>query len=310
MFIGYNNRFCGHCLKKFYKESPSAILDKSKWICASCRGICCCAACRRRKIRNGQQTANAQTNAINSNNTTTATANKTHKKQNNTRTSPHTNAHSRANNAAQHNNTHNTSTTPATTNNATVSSSTATTTTITSTSLTTSPKLTHTTTSTTSFYTSSPTLHSLSSPHFGVDHSFLMTSPQNNSLIFNDNYMLDNDQINIHNNDYTLDDIDNNNTSMFLYSDYESSDSDDDILDLGGTVPTTQFYNLLGTHIRQLANEACKLPNTPFGKLYRITQTPAIKRKISDVLCRNDIKKQNKVDMIANILLPHQNTAS
>jgi len=36
-------------LKKFYKENPNAITDKSNWKCPSCRKICCCAACRRRK---------------------------------------------------------------------------------------------------------------------------------------------------------------------------------------------------------------------------------------------------------------------
>jgi len=42
-------KFCGHCLKKFYKETPQAIADKACWRCPSCRKICCCAACRRRK---------------------------------------------------------------------------------------------------------------------------------------------------------------------------------------------------------------------------------------------------------------------
>eukprot|EP00808_Paulinella_micropora_P030991 g78625.t1 len=42
-------KFCGHCLKKFYKENPGTIPDKTAWKCPSCRKICCCAACRRRK---------------------------------------------------------------------------------------------------------------------------------------------------------------------------------------------------------------------------------------------------------------------
>lgn len=37
-------KFCGHCLKKFYKESPLLIPDKNNWKCPSCRKICCCAA--------------------------------------------------------------------------------------------------------------------------------------------------------------------------------------------------------------------------------------------------------------------------
>ena len=34
------------CLKKFYNDNLSDIAGKS-WICASCRGVCCCAACTR-----------------------------------------------------------------------------------------------------------------------------------------------------------------------------------------------------------------------------------------------------------------------
>ena len=44
-------KFCGHCLKKFYKETPQGIPDRTTWKCPSCRKICCCAACRRRKQR-------------------------------------------------------------------------------------------------------------------------------------------------------------------------------------------------------------------------------------------------------------------
>ena len=36
----------GNCLKKFYNDNLSDIVGKS-WICASCRGVCCCAACTR-----------------------------------------------------------------------------------------------------------------------------------------------------------------------------------------------------------------------------------------------------------------------
>jgi hypothetical protein len=44
-------KFCGHCLKKFYKESPVQIANKGNWQCPSCRKICCCAACKRRKTK-------------------------------------------------------------------------------------------------------------------------------------------------------------------------------------------------------------------------------------------------------------------
>ena len=39
-------KFCETCLKKFYKDNLADIVGKS-WICASCRGVCCCAACTR-----------------------------------------------------------------------------------------------------------------------------------------------------------------------------------------------------------------------------------------------------------------------
>lgn len=48
-------KFCEHCLKKFYKESPHSIPDKTNWRCPSCRKICCCAACRRRKMKDAGQ---------------------------------------------------------------------------------------------------------------------------------------------------------------------------------------------------------------------------------------------------------------
>lgn len=44
-------KFCEHCLRKFYKEQPPPHCDKNVWKCPSCRKICCCAACRRRKLR-------------------------------------------------------------------------------------------------------------------------------------------------------------------------------------------------------------------------------------------------------------------
>ena len=39
-------KYCETCLKKFYNDNLSDIVGKS-WICASCRGVCCCAACTR-----------------------------------------------------------------------------------------------------------------------------------------------------------------------------------------------------------------------------------------------------------------------
>lgn len=40
-------KYCDHCLTKFYKDVIS-LPDGPDWKCPSCRGLCCCAACRRR----------------------------------------------------------------------------------------------------------------------------------------------------------------------------------------------------------------------------------------------------------------------
>jgi len=41
-------KYCETCLLKFYNDSFEDIISKP-WICASCRGLCCCAACERNK---------------------------------------------------------------------------------------------------------------------------------------------------------------------------------------------------------------------------------------------------------------------
>lgn len=41
-------KYCETCLLKFYNDSFEEIISKP-WICASCRGLCCCAACERNK---------------------------------------------------------------------------------------------------------------------------------------------------------------------------------------------------------------------------------------------------------------------
>mmetsp|Transcript_18179 Transcript_18179/g.32557 ORF Transcript_18179/g.32557 Transcript_18179/m.32557 type:complete len:243 (+) Transcript_18179:408-1136(+) len=55
-------KYCEHCLRKFYRESPAQISERPTWKCPSCRKICCCAACRRRELRdkeNGITTSSA-----------------------------------------------------------------------------------------------------------------------------------------------------------------------------------------------------------------------------------------------------------
>ena len=46
-------KYCGACLQKFYNERPPAKRHSgnTSWPCPACRGLCCCAACRRIKAR-------------------------------------------------------------------------------------------------------------------------------------------------------------------------------------------------------------------------------------------------------------------
>lgn len=44
-------KYCEHCLKKFYKEAPPHGDAINTWKCPACRGLCCCAACRKRSLR-------------------------------------------------------------------------------------------------------------------------------------------------------------------------------------------------------------------------------------------------------------------
>ena len=46
-------KYCDQCLQKFYHEkAPSKRQDPSStWLCPACRGLCCCAACRRQKTK-------------------------------------------------------------------------------------------------------------------------------------------------------------------------------------------------------------------------------------------------------------------
>eukprot|EP00954_Amorphochlora_amoebiformis_P022416 1353189-Amorphochlora_amoeboformis.AAC.2 len=46
-------KYCEHCLRKFYNEPHIPPKNKASWICPSCRRICCCAACRRKELKQG-----------------------------------------------------------------------------------------------------------------------------------------------------------------------------------------------------------------------------------------------------------------
>mmetsp|Transcript_21999 Transcript_21999/g.39016 ORF Transcript_21999/g.39016 Transcript_21999/m.39016 type:complete len:522 (+) Transcript_21999:191-1756(+) len=44
-------KYCDQCLEKFYHENPPKKVETTKWFCPACRGLCCCAACRRQKAK-------------------------------------------------------------------------------------------------------------------------------------------------------------------------------------------------------------------------------------------------------------------
>jgi hypothetical protein len=44
-------KYCFVCLHKFYNSSPPSKAAAPSWPCPACRGICCCAACRRIKAK-------------------------------------------------------------------------------------------------------------------------------------------------------------------------------------------------------------------------------------------------------------------
>mmetsp|Transcript_17571 Transcript_17571/g.42885 ORF Transcript_17571/g.42885 Transcript_17571/m.42885 type:complete len:239 (-) Transcript_17571:592-1308(-) len=81
-------KYCEHCLRKFYRESPAQINERPTWKCPSCRKICCCAACRRREMRdkengNASSSASQATGAVpNSNPSATASTTTTIDKNN------------------------------------------------------------------------------------------------------------------------------------------------------------------------------------------------------------------------------------
>jgi hypothetical protein len=56
-------KYCNACLMKFYNEDINE-LDIRTWVCASCRDICCCAACTRRYMRQQENKINVLTQAL------------------------------------------------------------------------------------------------------------------------------------------------------------------------------------------------------------------------------------------------------
>jgi hypothetical protein len=72
-------------------------------------------------------------------------------------------------------------------------------------------------------------------------------------------------------------------------------------------ISSSNFQNLLSNHIRNLADESIRDPNTQFARLYRQAQNNKIKKKIRHILQRTDLKKEKKVDLIGALLITLQN---
>jgi hypothetical protein len=68
---------------------------------------------------------------------------------------------------------------------------------------------------------------------------------------------------------------------------------DDD--DPSSSLPSSQFTSLLSSHIKSLAEESARTPNSPFARLYKQAQQTKVKKKIKAILLRPDIKKEKKV---------------
>lgn len=104
---------------------------------------------------------------------------------------------------------------------------------------------------------------------------------------------------------------DDDDLDMDDQDDSSSEDIEEDELDEHTTIPgsqpipTSQFQHLLTNHIKNLAEESTRDNQSgTFTKLYREAQNSAkIRKKIRQILMRNDIRKEKKVDLIATLLM-------
>ena len=69
-------------------------------------------------------------------------------------------------------------------------------------------------------------------------------------------------------------------------------------------IPSPHFSSVLSSHIALLAEESAREQGeTAFGRLYAAAKGKANSRKIQHILTRRDIKKERKVELIAQLLV-------
>lgn len=56
-------KYCDSCLAKYYNVLLINVQHDSQWVCASCRGVCSCAACQRMSLRKRKKVASAMSAA-------------------------------------------------------------------------------------------------------------------------------------------------------------------------------------------------------------------------------------------------------
>lgn len=288
-------------LKKFYKESTQAIADKGNWKCPSCRKICCCAACRRRKTKEvGKEDG---TTGGGGGGSTSLQGGQPTKKKTQKSSNQHDSHHHRNKGYSSHHgldgdslmhNSREDEGYPAQHSHRRGDRS-----------------LLHSS-------SGSPRMGGRSgdSPmQHGMSRSYDMVDDHGQRHGDGDDYSSDDGH-----HSYTDSDGDSGDTSSDGGSDVEPSSLSAHTLgaqhymhgddDPSTSLPSSQFTSLLSAHIKSLAHESVRQPNTPFARLYREAQQTKVKKKIKSILIRPDIKKEKKVELIAAILAPLEELTS
>lgn len=255
-------KFCGHCLKKFYKES-SVPADKTTWRCPSCRKICCCAACRRRKTKEAEREEAASAHKAKK----SGGSHKAHRDAHRYDTGqsrgaqrrdhddggyqegyPSSSSQRRGDRSLLHGGAH-------------------------------SPRL-------------SGHMMSDSPMRRGMHDDYDMDASREDDYSDEEQSYSDSDS------ERPSDSEEDDSGHVPSHGQYAHMHDEDP----QASLPSSQFTSLLSAHIKTLAEEAQRAPSSPFARLYAQAQQSKVKRKIKAILLRPDIKKEKKVELIAGIL--------
>jgi len=270
-------KFCSHCLKKFYKESASAIADKGSWKCPSCRRICCCAACRRRKNKEAAKELAEQQKATAKKAVASSKKQSRDRRERDTGYAAGEDRHGYKTTSSQRRERHS---------------------------------------------------GGKSGPGSGGKSGYSRIHRDDRMDLSGDGegvtYGDDSDAeqgINYSSDEDDDEDGNNHSDSDSSNDDDEEDGNDSDQGVLGGlpshhhmramqededapSLPSSHFTSMLSMHIKNLAEESARNPSTPFARLYRAAQQTRIKKKIRAILLRADVKKEKKVELIAQMLAP------